>query len=117
MTYQIYTDTTNILPYQISTDIGESTYIFKIIYNDRFDFYTLYIYDSVGNLLLSTKITYFDNLIKRSIDKNLDNSKIAIIFVDELEFISNVQTYLHVKVDSTNFHKSVFMVILDVNSI
>ena len=51
------------VPCQKLFDIEGSIYVFEFRYNERNDFYTMYIYDSEYNLLFVTKIVYWSNLI------------------------------------------------------
>lgn len=46
------------LPVQIYTDLDGTEYLLEFNYNERFDFYTLYIKDLEGNVLFTNKLSY-----------------------------------------------------------
>lgn len=55
--------TADEIPVKKTFTIGTVSYKFEIKYNDRYDYYMCYIYDTSDNLLYSAKLVIFEKLV------------------------------------------------------
>lgn len=68
MTLDYLTFSTDEIPCKKVFDIDGENYGIEILYNDVFDFYTMYIYDSDDTLLYTTKLNYLTDAINAICD-------------------------------------------------
>jgi len=59
--------TTDEIPVQKTFTLG-NTYVFEFYYNERHDFFTMYIYDEDETLLYTTKVVYGNSLYHAVVD-------------------------------------------------
>ncbi len=72
------------LPVRKRYEIGGRNYYFDIDYNDRYDFYSVAIYDMDNAILYSGKLTYLSNLINGAVDGLSLPSRIIPLNIEDI---------------------------------